>query len=82
MPERKRLIDLGDFDVADILGAARVPGEALGIAALTFGTRWLEYEMMVLQVNPDLALAGRERVEAFLDRVDEAFQRIGKKDES
>ncbi len=58
----------------NLLGS--VPGEQLGVALLGFLGKWIDYERAVLQENPELALAGRARFEAFLDRSDKFFDRL------
>ena len=66
-------IQLPDLDLS-LLGS--MPGEQLGVALLGFLDTWVKYETAVLRENPELALAGRARFEAFLDRSDKFFGRL------
>ena len=66
-------IELPDIDL-NLLGS--LPGEQLGVALLGFLGKWVDYEKAVLRENPELALAGRARFEAFMDRADKFFVKL------
>ncbi len=56
--------------VADLAGALKVPGEAALVAAFLFGREVVALEREVLRADPELALAGRARLERALAKLD------------
>ena len=70
-----------DLDILQTEGksfAISLLGKAMGedaiVALFTFLTAWVRYEEKVLEANPELALAGRERLERHLERLDRFFE--------
>ena len=60
---------LGDL-VANLVGALKVPGEAALVAIFLFAREVVALEREVLRADPELALAGRARLERSLDKLD------------
>ncbi len=56
--------------VASLVGALKVPGEAALVAAFLFAREVVALERDVLRADPELALAGRARLERGLAKLD------------
>ena len=63
--------DVGSVAI-NLLGS--IAGEEAAVALFTFLTACVRYEEKVLEANPELALAGRARLEKHLERLDRFFE--------
>ncbi len=63
-------LDVIDDLVASLVGVLKVPGEQVLVAGFLFAREVVALEREVLRADPELALAGRARLERTLAKLD------------